>query len=127
MKTTNTKSPTVLKSLAAVFLMLCCTGLFAQRISKAEQVVKMAHSELDQGMEKGGDIHVFAKENSITGTIELEYVLGDNKKVLTLNLLSSENMSIPHKNAIKSFLFYRKFSFKTLKKSRHEFKYLFKF
>ncbi len=115
------------KKVLAFLLLMCSVSLFSQRITKPEQIVKMAKSELSAGMEKTGDIYAFAKENNITGNIEVEYVIGDNKKVITLNLLSSEGMSISHKNAIKTFLFYRKFSFKTMKKSRHQFTYTFQF
>lgn len=116
-----------MKILLSALTMLLALSVYSQRVTNPKAVLEKAKIELTQGAESGGDIALYAKENGIKGTTELDYVIGDKGNVITLNLLSSEGLTVPQKNAIKKYLFYRKFSFKAGKKSKHEFTHTFNF
>ena len=82
------------KKVLAFLLLMCSVSLFSQRITKPEQIVKMAKSELSAGMEKTGDIYAFAKENNNLWEQNLAQRLGKGPKPPFKPLKTVEKVSI---------------------------------
>lgn len=116
-----------MKNILSILVLFLSLSAFSQRLSDPNVIKNTAHQQLEIACQSEGDIFVFAKENALNGSLEVEYVIKDNGKVVTLNTLSAEGLSVPQKNTFKSFLYNRKFDIKTTKKSTHQFTYTFNF
>lgn len=116
-----------MKNLIITSLLLLSITAHAQRLTDANVIKSTAQKQLEMACQRDGDIYQYAKEAALKGSLEVEYVISDNGKVATLNTLSASGLSIPQKNAFKTFLYNRKFDIKTTKKSKHQFTYTFNF
>jgi hypothetical protein len=93
-----------------------------------EDVIAEAENQFHLAMQPEGSIKTWALEKGITGSYEYEITIGKKARIVSVRVLSSNNGTILHQNAVKDFLIDQfRFEMKIPKDKRYKLNYTFSF